>query len=143
MVCTLAGILGLRRPDYTSRKPNTRPDPARPALHEYVCRMLGQDLVSPRVVSLLTYCNRLAIPPSDVGELLERVLVFCSLVESEWDKSSLRFGGVTQEPPQADCLGVAFERHPFGSKGVLAQDRFEHRTLNIEVKNRSTFGVGY
>ncbi len=27
MVCSLAGILGLRPPDYTSRKPNTRPDP--------------------------------------------------------------------------------------------------------------------
>ncbi len=94
------------------------------------------------MVSFLSYCNRLAIPPSDVGELLERVLVFC-LVESEWDVWSLRFGGVTQEPPQADCLGVAFERHPFESKGVLAQDRFEHRTLNFVVKNRSTFGVGY
>ncbi len=73
------------------------------------------------------------MPPSDLGELLERVLDFC-LVESEWDESSLRFGGVTQEPPQADCLGVALERHPFGSKGVRAQDqdRFEHRTSNIE-----------
>lgn len=31
-MCSLAGILGLRPPDYTSRKPNTRPDPGEASL---------------------------------------------------------------------------------------------------------------
>ena len=47
-------------------------------------------------------------------------------------------GGVPEEPAQAVCLGVAFERQPFGG-ALLAhrvlthdQDWFEHRTCNIE-----------